>query len=233
MTSSNLTELQLHNKNLGDILDTVEKLIKDIGSMPKVHRKETLDTIASELTRAQRIIKLFAIEVRTVAPSERALFKSKLKDHEKRHSDLNSEFTWLKNEDVKGDLKGIQKIETAKDIRQLDSSQAQDYARGLQQDSLDSIDRTLTSIDDSTKVGTETATQLKAQTEQLGRIYDELYDIDDMLERSTKIIQKMLRTTGSDKVVWCFAFLVLVAIIIAIIVTKSGPTNFFTNKAST
>lgn len=75
--------------------------------------------------------------------------------------------------------------------------------------------------------------QLKAQTEQLGRIYDELYDIDDMLVRSTKIIARMLRTTGSDKCIWCFAFLVLCAIIAVIVVKQVGPGNFFTSSAST
>ena len=66
----------------------------------------------------------------------------------------------------------------------------------------------------SLQTGQDAATALKAQTEQLGRIYDELYEIDDMLVRSTAIVKRMLKTTGSDKCIWCFAFLVLAAIIV-------------------
>jgi SNARE protein len=83
------------------------------------------------------------------------------------------------------------------------------------------------------QVGSETAQQLKAQTEQLGRIYDELYDIDDMLDRSTVLIKKMLKTAGTDKCVWVFAFLLVCGIIATIIVTKVGPKNALADQVKT
>lgn len=83
------------------------------------------------------------------------------------------------------------------------------------------------------QVGSETAQALQAQTEQLGRIYDELYEIDDMLERSTQIIKKMLKATATDKCVWVFAFLLLCAIIATVIVTKVGPKNALADKVKT
>jgi SNARE protein len=74
---------------------------------------------------------------------------------------------------------------------------------------------------------------LKNQTEQLTRIYDELYEIDDMLDRSTALVKKMLKTAGTDKCVWVFAFLLLCGIIATIVVSKVGPSNALANKIPT
>ncbi len=82
-------------------------------------------------------------------------------------------------------------------------------------------------------MGSETALQLKAQTDQLGRMYDELYAIDDMLVRSTKIITKMAKTVGSDKCVWVFAGLIVLAIVAVIIVKNVGPANALAPKIAT
>lgn len=68
-----------------------------------------MDTISSDLNRATRIIKLLEVEIRNMLPADRNVYKAKVKEHQKRLADLNSEFTWIKNEDTKGDLKGDSK----------------------------------------------------------------------------------------------------------------------------
>jgi hypothetical protein len=278
-------------------------------------RAQKLDAIDADMKKAKNLINLYELELRSIPPAERNAFKTKLKDHKKRQTDATTELTWVRTEDQKGDLTGERKADYAKDIRQLDSKQAMVYGEKLQNESLASLDRSLASIDDSTKVrqifllllfrltlatlsrlvsricalgpslrrahlsplslhrvtaslfvyhvqyllthtlaltriilhthptpnrpklhpqvGSETAQALQAQTEQLGRIYDELYEIDDMLDRSTQIIKKMLKATATDKCVWIFAFLLLCAIIATVIVTKVGPKNALADKVKT
>jgi len=77
------------------------------------------------------------------------------------------------------------------------------------------------------------AVKVQAQTDQIKKMYDDLYEIDDMLgmlrrllfdsvfnaslsctachvtERSTKILKRMLRNSMSSKYVWILIFFVL------------------------
>lgn len=191
---------------------------------------QELDAIDADMKKAKNLLNLFELESRSVPPAERNLYKTKGKDHKKRMTDATQELTWIRNEDQKADLTGDRKADYAHDIRQLDANQAMNYGEKLQNESLASLDRSLASIDDSTKVGSETALALKNQTEQLTRIYDELYEIDDMLERSTAIVKKMLKTAGTDKCIWVFAFLLLCGIIATVIVSKVGPKNSLAAK---
>ena len=67
------------------------------------------------------------------------------------------------------------------------------------------------------QVGAETAAKLKVQTEQLNRIHDQAYEIDDTLTRATFIVRRMLRRTATDKDIWCMSFSILVLVIFIIV----------------
>ena len=63
----------------------------------------------------------------------------------------------------------------------------------------------------------ETAQKVVSQTAQIQRIYDELYDIDDNLERAKKITSRMLRRMMSDRILWLMIFLVFAVACVAVI----------------
>ena len=78
----------------------------------------------------------------------------KLRDLKKLQNELTNDFTWTRSEDQRADLTGDRKADYATDIRQLDGKQAMEYGNKLQAESIDSLDRSLASIDDSQKVPT-------------------------------------------------------------------------------
>jgi preprotein translocase subunit SecF len=55
------------------------------------------------------------------------------------------------------------------------------------------------------------------QTQQLERVHDQAFEIDDTLQRSTFIIKRMLRRTMTDKAVWCLSFLILLCVIFIVV----------------
>jgi NADH:ubiquinone oxidoreductase subunit 6 (subunit J) len=87
-------------------------------------------------------------------------------------------------------------------------------------DSRDSLHRTLQTIHATRTVGIETTDKINAQTEQLKQIDNNLNEIQETTQRSTNIIRRIGRKIMTDKYIVCLSFLLLVAIITAIVLTN-------------
>ena len=81
---------------------------------------------------------------------------------------------------------------------------------------MNSLDRSIVSIEDSKKIAIETSIQLKEQTDQMGKIYDDLHETDDILSSSQRYIDKIVKRISSDKCIWGVGFILVGAIIAAI-----------------
>ena len=68
-------------------------------------------------------------------------------------------------------------------------------------------------------MGTETAQQLHAQTEQMKNIYSTVSELDSELGRANKVLRSFIRGAMTDKLTLCF-ILILICAIIAVIVVK-------------
>jgi SNARE protein len=86
------------------------------------------------------------------------------------------------------------------------------------------LERSRRTIEQTAEVGRETSGKLKAQTEQLGRIGDDLDKIETTLKRADRELRAFIRRMATDKVIMCFMMLIVLgicAIIIYQIVNKS------------
>ena len=75
------------------------------------------------------------------------------------------------------------------------------------------------------KVGQETAVKLEEQRQQIENVYNDLYEIDDMLERSKAIMKRMLRRAMTNRYLWCLIGLILVGIIFIIAWKSAGEDS--------
>merc|ERR1712154_681102 len=65
----------------------------------------------------------------------------------------------------------------------------------------------------------DTATMLHNQTEQIEKIGKDLGEIDDEIDRATRVLKRMGRRVMTDKYIWCLIFLIFAAIIAIIVVS--------------
>ncbi|XP_024387750.1 novel plant SNARE 13 isoform X1 [Physcomitrium patens] len=89
-----------------------------------------------------------------------------------------------------------------------------------QMDEMDkSIERSKRVVEDTLHIGTETAVTLKAQTEQLGRIVNELDTIQFSIKKAAQLVREVGKQMATDKCIMGFLFLI-VGGVVAVIVVK-------------
>ncbi len=161
-----------------------------------LHRQD-VTLFRQEMNQIDRYLKLWELEVRYSSTKESMTL---LNQSKKRYTDVYNDLVWAERSAIP--------VSSAPSIVI--------HAEEIQKEDLRSLDRTLASINDSKEVAIETGIQLKAQTDQLAAMADDVDETEGILSSSIRTIGQMAKRVGSDKVVWVFAFLVLVAVIVVI-----------------
>eukprot|EP00483_Globobulimina_turgida_P004867 UN04876 len=94
-----------------------------------------------------------------------------------------------------------------------DSDAAINYGRRLQDRTDAAGGRAIRDLAETHEIAINTACMLQDQTEQIGLIDRDLAEIDDEINRATRIIKRMGRRIMSDKYIWCLIILIVLTII--------------------
>lgn len=81
------------------------------------------------------------------------------------------------------------------------------------------IERSKKVVEQTIEVGTQTAVTLKGQTEQMGRIVNELDTIQFSIKKASQLVKEIGRQVATDKCIMLFLLLIVIGVI-AIIVVK-------------
>ncbi|CAM8986976.1 hypothetical protein QQ045_006161 [Rhodiola kirilowii] len=87
------------------------------------------------------------------------------------------------------------------------------------------IDRAKKVVQDTVAVGTETAAALKAQTEQMSRVVNELDSIHFSIKKASKLVKEIGRQVATDRCIMGLLFLIVIGVIAIIIVKLVHPNN--------
>ncbi|XP_044499469.1 novel plant SNARE 13-like [Mangifera indica] len=87
------------------------------------------------------------------------------------------------------------------------------------------IERSKMVVEQTIQVGTQTATTLKGQTEQMGRIVNELDTIQFSIKKASQLVKEIGRQVATDKCIMLFLFLIVCGVIAIIIVKIVNPKN--------
>ncbi|XVF38972.1 hypothetical protein REPUB_Repub20aG0148900 [Reevesia pubescens] len=87
------------------------------------------------------------------------------------------------------------------------------------------IERSKKVVEQTIEVGTQTAVTLKGQTEQMGRIVNELDTIQFSIKKASQLVKEIGRQVATDKCIMLFLFLIVCGVIAIIIVKVVNPNN--------
>ncbi|CAL5395850.1 unnamed protein product [Camellia sinensis] len=87
------------------------------------------------------------------------------------------------------------------------------------------IERSKQVVEQTIEVGTQTAVTLKGQTEQMGRIVNELDTIQFSIKKASQLVKEIGRQVATDKCIMLFLFLIVCGVIAIIIVKIVNPNN--------
>ncbi|KAB1224695.1 putative plant SNARE 11 [Morella rubra] len=87
------------------------------------------------------------------------------------------------------------------------------------------IERSKKVVHETINVGTETASALKAQTEQMSRIVNELDSIHFSIKKASQLVKELGRQVATDRCIMALLFLIVVGVI-AVIIVKKIPVSW-------
>ncbi|KAK6930356.1 Sec20 [Dillenia turbinata] len=87
------------------------------------------------------------------------------------------------------------------------------------------IERSKKVVEQTIEAGAQTAVTLKGQTEQMGRIVNELDTIQFSLKKASQLVKEIGRQVATDKCIMLFLFLIVCGVIAIIIVKIVNPNN--------
>ncbi|KAG8382455.1 hypothetical protein BUALT_Bualt05G0079000 [Buddleja alternifolia] len=80
-------------------------------------------------------------------------------------------------------------------------------------------------VHDTVDVGTEAAAALKAQTEQMSRIVNELDSIHFSIKKASQLVKEIGRQVATDRCIMALLFFIVIGVIAIIIVKIVNPNN--------
>ncbi|KAJ3698140.1 hypothetical protein LUZ61_001845 [Rhynchospora tenuis] len=87
------------------------------------------------------------------------------------------------------------------------------------------IERSKQVVAQTVEVGTQTAANLKGQTEQMGRIVNELDTINFSIKKASQMVKEIGRQVATDKCIMGLLFLIVCGVIAIIVVKIVNPHN--------
>ncbi|RWR94494.1 putative plant SNARE 13 [Cinnamomum micranthum f. kanehirae] len=87
------------------------------------------------------------------------------------------------------------------------------------------IERSKQVVEKTIEVGAQTAVTLKGQTEQMGRVVNELDTIHFSIKKASQLVKEIGRQVATDKCIMAFLFLIVCGVIAIIVVKVVNPNN--------
>lgn len=207
-------EIALRDQQLEEQIAAIKAGIK---KAEKSDRKaQEIGEIEDQVRDCETYIEMMRMEFRSLDQDNKAKYKEALRKHKADLKQIKNDLEWLKENDTRNQLVGDRKEPRIGDGDMDTADGLMAYGRALQKESIASLERTVGVVGDTQTIGRETAIKVQQQTEQIKKMYNDLYEIDDMLLRSRKIIARMMKRTLSSRYVWLLAFLIVVGIALII-----------------
>ncbi|XP_020080202.1 novel plant SNARE 11-like isoform X2 [Ananas comosus] len=107
----------------------------------------------------------------------------------------------------------------------MTNQQLMDHGNQMLDETDQAIERSKKTVQDTVNVGAETAAALKAQTEQMSRIVNELDSIHFSIKKASKLVKEIGRQVATDRCIMAMLCLIVIGVIAIIIVKIVNPHN--------
>ncbi|XP_022760782.1 novel plant SNARE 13 [Durio zibethinus] len=239
------TELQMSpqlEQIHGEIRDNFRALANGFQRLDKIkdsnRQSKQLEELTAKMRECKRLIKEFDREIKDEEGRNPPELNKQLNDEKQSMiKELNSYVALRK---TYMNTLGNKKIElfdmgagvsepTADDNVKVASSMSNqelvDHGMKTMDETDQAIERTKKVVEQTIDVGTQTAVTLKGQTEQMGRIVNELDTIQFSIKKASQLVKEIGRQVATDKCIMLFLFLIVCGVIAIIVVKIVNPNN--------
>ncbi|CAM6094561.1 unnamed protein product [Calypogeia fissa] len=226
----------------GQVQDLFRALSSGFQKLDKVkdpnRQSKQLEDLTTKMREAKRLIKDFDREIKE-EESNSTNEQSKQLNEKKQAliKELNSYVALRKtytsalgggrNELLEG---GGGRAEAATDdgvklASTMTNQQLIDTGRKHMDETDQTLERSKKVVQDTVNIGEQTALTLKSQTEQMGRIVNELDTIQFSIKKASQLVKEISRQLATDKCIMIFLLLIVCGVIAIIVVKVVNPKN--------
>ncbi|KAJ8608805.1 hypothetical protein CTAYLR_009041 [Chrysophaeum taylorii] len=197
--------------------------VQEAKSLEKSTGAEGIERCESALKNARTKKKSFALELRLVRDREvKAQYGSKMAALDAQCEEVEAAISRARL------LEGAAAHEVSSGNGNLDYLEAADR---LQDQTEESLGRTLKLVEASREVGESTLSEQQRQREQLTKISDDVTRIEDNLARADKLIRNFTKRMLGDRMIQILAFLNFVAFFVVIVYVVFTGKGINTNDS--
>ncbi|GAB4857731.1 Novel plant SNARE 11 [Ancistrocladus abbreviatus] len=223
----------------GQISDIFRALSNGFQKLEKIkesnRQSRQLEELTDKMRECKRLIKEFDHEVKDLESRNDPSTNKML--HEKKQSmikELNSYVALKKQYATNLETKRVDLFEGPNEgigeenvllASSMTNQQLIDHGNRTMDETDQAIERGKKIVKETIDVGTETAAALKAQTEQMSRIVNELDSIHFSIKRASKLVKEIGRQVATDRCIMAMLFIIVLGVIAIIIVKLVHPNN--------
>ncbi|KAL1806783.1 hypothetical protein ACET3Z_029851 [Daucus carota] len=226
----------------GEIRDNFRALANGFQKLDKVkdssRQSKQLEELTGKMRECKRLIKEFDREIKDEESRNPPEVNKQLNDEKQSMiKELNSYVSLRKtyisslgNKKVELFDTGVGASEpTAEDNVQMASTMSNQELISAGNRTMDetdqAIERSKQVVHQTVEVGTQTASTLKGQTDQMGRIVNELDTIQFSIKKASQLVKEIGRQVATDKCIMLFLFLIVCGVVAVIVVKIVNPNN--------
>lgn len=178
--------------------------------------KTTITQLDKKLSHAKQNLEAMRVEMRDIPDPSKPKYHAKAEAHADDIRALANALARLREEAAATGTPG-RKADDMSAIELIDEG------KRVQVQSLSSVARMKEQLAETHKVGTATATKLKAQTEQLKKVEEDVHQVRANLVRSDALVKAFVRRIMTDKIVKVFVCLIFLAVVAIIVIKVVQP----------
>jgi len=209
-------DLEDYDEELTSLCADIEKTINGLHKFKGAERTAKEGYLDGRIKRAKEVSRSMKIEIKE-AGDKGNMYLVKLQAHNAKINELATSFRSAQERDLKG---GKQPANT--DVDKMNSDEVLKKAADTQIQSLQSLDRTLMTIETSKAVAADTMSELDRQRQQLEGMLETMSEMDALLKMGSKQLRAFARRLVTDKLIMCFICIIVCLIIVVIVMNALG-----------
>ncbi|XP_021291042.1 novel plant SNARE 13 [Herrania umbratica] len=226
----------------GEIRDNFRALANGFQRLDKIkdssRQSKQLEELTAKMRECKRLIKEFDREIKDEESRNPPEVNKQLNDEKQSMiKELNSYVALRKTYmntlgnkkielfDMGAGVSEPTADENVKVASSMSNQELVDHGMKTMDETDQAIERSKKAVEQTIEVGTQTAVTLKGQTEQMGRIVNELDTIQFSIKKASQLVKEIGRQVATDKCIMLFLFLIVCGVIAIIVVKIVNPNN--------
>eukprot|EP00611_Tribonema_gayanum_P016832 TRINITY_DN29269_c0_g1_i1.p1 TRINITY_DN29269_c0_g1~~TRINITY_DN29269_c0_g1_i1.p1 ORF type:complete len:238 (+),score=69.02 TRINITY_DN29269_c0_g1_i1:210-923(+) len=219
-------DVKYWDTSYGKALDELSDQVKAVKGASAAEKEAKIATATQTVRRLQGMKRSYNLEIKLMRDAtQKASYQEEKNAKDAKLTELEAQLEEAKNKPAGSDKVSLFSGRAAEEPKVKTADQKLDQAEMIQNKTEAKYKNIITVLEQTEEVGSATAATLQEQRAQISEITENVMEMDGMLTRANKLIMVFSRRLATDKMIQCFAFInvaALVAIIVYVVIKNVG-----------